>query len=80
MVYINKFQNLLVYDHHNVLYLYGLIDAYIEILENRGFMKTNEILFPVPHFHIYHEENDPIENEIITNYKWKYFQLVNGDV
>jgi hypothetical protein len=71
--------DLIVYDHHNVLYAYGDIEQYIEILEHKNFQKVNEILFPCPHTHNYNRENDITENEIISSNKWMYFPLEKSD-
>jgi len=65
---------LLVYDHHNVIYAYGNLEKYINILKKRGF-KKGEIIFPNPHMHKYNSENDKFEREIMKEIEWKYFPL-----
>ena len=71
--------DLIVYDHHNVLYAYGPVKTYSDILDQNSFKKTDTILFPVPHTHQYNRENDEEENDMIHNNEWRYFELEAGD-
>jgi hypothetical protein len=68
-------QNFVVYDHHNVLYVYGDIETKIKILEDGGYKKVEKIVFEAPHTHFYNEENDCFENEIIKASEWIVFSL-----
>ena len=72
-------KDLVVYDQHNVLYVYGDIESKIKVLENNGYKKVDEINFSIPHIHCYNEENDYFENEIIKNNKWITFPLKERD-
>jgi hypothetical protein len=68
----------LVYDRHNLIFAYGDIDLYIEILEARGFRQA-EVIIPVPHSHHYNAGNDAVEDELIRFWEWRYFPLQDGD-
>ena len=69
---------LLVYDQHNVVYAYGNIDEYKNILnENNYIMKSFD--FPTPHSHYYHPENDIYEERILSALDWQYFPLEETD-
>ena len=59
-----------IYDNHNVLYVFGNLQEKIEILENSGYKKVEKIVIPKPCTFIYHSENAAIEQEIKTNNEW----------
>ena len=46
---------MIVYDHHNVLYLYNLERQAIAYLNANNY-KEERIVFPVPHSHVFHSE------------------------
>jgi hypothetical protein len=71
--------DLIVYDNHNVLYVYGDLTHYIEELSSSGFMQVNNIEFPCPHAHHYNKVFDGTEKEIIQSNKWKFFPLKEDD-
>ena len=66
----------IVYDNHNVLYVYGNIESKIKILENKMYKKVEKIRFMKPHTHHYNKENDHFENEIIHSNEWIVSSLV----
>lgn len=59
----------LVYDHHNVIYAYGPLDEFTEILKSNGFHQ-NGISFPAPHSHNYNPENDDAEERVVQHWAW----------
>lgn len=69
---------LLIYDHHDWIWAYGDLLAYIETLERRGF-REGHLNLPVPHSHFYHAEYDDAEEELIGYWDWVYFPLQPGD-
>ncbi len=69
---------LLVYDHHQWIWAYGDLAAYMQLLDSRGFME-GEVRAPVPHSHNYHSEFDAEEDEIFAFWDWKYFPLQPDD-
>ena len=69
----------LVYDHHNVVYAYGPIEAYRRVLEARGLKQVPEVRFPSPHVHRYHVENDEWEASIMTRWAWRKTPLQEND-
>lgn len=69
---------MIVYNHHNVLYLYNMESLSIDYLKTNNF-KEEKIVFPVPHSHIFHSEYDKHETDLITNYEWKWFPLQEQD-
>ena len=72
-------KDLIVYDHHNVLYAYENLESKIEILNSNGYKKVEKIKFSAPHCHCYNKENDIIENEIIKNNEWLITPLKEQD-
>ncbi len=65
---------LLVYDHHDVIYAYGPLDAYEQDLQRAGFT-AGSVSFPVPHTHHYLIEFDDTEQQILQHWPWKHFPL-----
>lgn len=69
---------LLVYDHHDVIFAYGPIGRFKELLSNRGFREAS-FWFPAPHSHGYLAENDSEEERIMAELPWQHFPLQPGD-
>ncbi len=67
----------LVYDQHNVLYLFGEIDRFADLLTSHGFTE-GEVVLPSPHTHHYHEKYDVLVEDLMTRYEWKRSPLVAG--
>lgn len=65
----------LVYDNHNVIYAYGVIEKFKTVLSKRG-LRESKVEFPVPHTHNYNPEFDLEEREIIAYWDWRKFPLV----
>jgi hypothetical protein len=67
----------IVYEEHNLIYAYGPLDCYTQILSERGFQQGN-IELPFPHTHRYHDEFDETERQIIQNHAWRRTPLLPG--
>jgi len=68
----------LVYDHHNVIFAYGPLEAYSEVVRRKGLIE-GAVNFPVPHTHRYNKEYDQDEQRIFLRWEWKRFPLENAD-
>jgi hypothetical protein len=66
----NNTKDTVIYDHHNILYVYGNLEEKGEILEKNGYKKVEKITIPKAHGHLFYSENDDIENELIKNNEW----------
>ena len=66
----NETKDTVIYDNHNVLYVFGNMEEKIEILENNGYKKVDKIVVPKPHSHFFYDENDDNELELIKNNEW----------
>jgi hypothetical protein len=71
--------DLLVYDRHNVIYGYGQIAAYQEVLNRRGFSQTDAVRFPVPHVHKYNAIFDSEQNALLRYWEWEKRPLREQD-
>lgn len=67
-------KQLLVYDHHNVIYIYDDIEKIKEYMKKVGF-EEEDVQFPVPHTHMYNVENDEFEIDIMDYWEWMKFPL-----
>lgn len=71
-------RQMLIYDNHNVIYVYDDISKIKDFLAKRNF-RESEVRFPYPHTHMYNPENDVFEKEILEYWDWRYFPLSEGD-
>jgi len=69
---------LLVYDKHNVIYVYDDIDKITNFLKKKNF-NDMKVKFPVPHTHMYNAENDMFEKEILEYFNWRVSPLQEND-
>ncbi len=69
----------IVYDKHNVVYAYGNLPAFEEVLSHRGMKKVDEIRFPLPHIHNYNSEFDEEERNLLHYWEWKQYPLRDSD-
>jgi hypothetical protein len=69
---------LLIYDQHNVLFAYGDLSRYEEILTSRGYSRR-EFWFPSPHSHSYEPTNDQQEEQLLRHFPWQRTPLQVGD-
>ena len=68
----------LVYDQHNVIYAYGPLQRFTEILKESGLQK-GDVTFPVPHRHNYNPENDDTEERLFQHWAWIGSPLLPSD-
>jgi len=68
----------LVYDQHNVIYAYGNLARYREIVEGRG-LTQSAVRFPSPHTHSFHDENNAAERELLRHWDWRQQPLYDRD-
>lgn len=59
----------IVYDRHNLIYLYGFSDEHVFIIEKKGLHKESFIT-PCHHVHRYNSEYDIFESQLINEYQW----------
>ncbi len=71
--------SLIVYDRHNVLYAYGPLAKFEEILRGNGFTENKEVRFPSPHTHHYHAVFDGQGTQLLTYWDWKVSPLRPSD-
>ena len=71
-------QATVVYDNHNVLYAYGPLPEYEQVLAERG-LRRGEVVFPVPHEHNYNSEFDSNEKQIMNCWHWVWSPLTEHD-
>ena len=69
---------MLVYDKHNVIYAYGELEKFKQILVAKGLMQ-GDVSFPVPHVHSYNPKFDAEEAKILSYAEWKKFPLAESD-
>ncbi|MHC4938667.1 MAG: hypothetical protein ACYTHK_06835 [Planctomycetota bacterium] len=71
---------LLVYDRHDVIYAYGPLDTYREVLAVEGLREVLTLDIPGPHAHHYnHECFAGTEDELFRRFDWQWFELQEGD-
>jgi hypothetical protein len=68
----------LVYDQHQVLYLYGRLEAYAEVLRRAG-MDEGPVEIPVEHRHESHDEFDATEHRLMGHFMWTWNPLEPDD-
>jgi hypothetical protein len=70
--------DLLVYDQHNVIFAYGNLDGFQQVLDDATF-RNKEFWFPCPHSHSFDPANANVEDELMAYFEWQYFELQPGD-
>jgi hypothetical protein len=68
--------DLIVLDNHNIFHYYGDVDGVDRLLSE---YKVAEIVIPNPHSHHYNGNLSDKENELLSEFEWKYFPLQPGD-
>lgn len=63
-----KTKQLMVYDRHNIIYVYDDINKMAKYLKSKGF-NENKISIPFPHVHFY-QDNDINETDILKHWEW----------
>jgi hypothetical protein len=64
----------IVYDQHNVLYAYGPVLDFEKVLLARG-LTPGDVAFPFPHLHRFHPDMDPMLNQLLQEYEWRWYPL-----
>jgi hypothetical protein len=68
----------LVYDRHDLIYAYGPLDWYVEILEaNR--LQAGNVEISGPHWHAYHQTFDKSESRLLSRMEWIHSPLRESD-
>ena len=68
-----------IWDRHDLVYAYGPIGRYVEVLEEGG-LREGWPSWPVPHVHHYRAEWDAAERQMLAAFDWDYSQLRPSDV
>jgi hypothetical protein len=58
----------IVYDRHNLIYLYGFADEQLGDIERKG-LEKKAFSIPFPHVHCYHAEYDIFETKLINDFE-----------
>jgi hypothetical protein len=70
---------MLIYDRHNVIYAYGPLDAFREVLAAEGLKEVPSVRFPSPHSHHYHQNLDSEEERLLKYWDWQHSPLKESD-
>jgi hypothetical protein len=70
---------MLIYDRHNVIYAYGPVDAFREVLATEGLKEVPSVRFPSPHSHHYHQSLDSEEERLLQYWNWHRSPLKESD-
>jgi len=70
---------LLVYDNHDVIYAYGPLAEFEDILRSNGLTQCEAVSFPAPHTHRYNVEFDQQARDIMKHWEWIRFPLQESD-
>ncbi len=68
----------IVYDRHNLIYIYGFTDEQINFIDRKG-LKREHVSIPYPHVHSYTSAHDNFESKIVNEYQWTRMPLQNED-
>ena len=71
--------NQLVYDRHNVIYAYGSLPEFENVLARRGLANAESVRFPSPHTHNYHAAFDQDEKGVLQHWDWRRSPLRESD-
>jgi hypothetical protein len=69
----------LVYDRHNVIYAYGPLLEFENVVSGRGLAKAEFVRFPSPHTHNYHAACDLDQQQVLHYWQWKRSPLHDSD-
>ena len=68
----------LVYDQHDVIFAYGDLEAYEDVLKKNDYT-CKDFWFPSPHAHGYDPANGDTEDVLLEFFDWQHFDLQPGD-
>ncbi len=69
-------QTKIVYDQHNVLYIYGRATHVESVLREAG-LSEGTVVFPSPHSHHYHAEHDHMLEDMLERYEWHWYPALS---
>jgi hypothetical protein len=69
----------LVYDRHNIIYAYGRLPEFEDVLSGRGLANVEFVRFPSPHTHNYHAAFDQDERDVLCHWDWSRSPLHESD-
>jgi hypothetical protein len=72
--------DLLVYEHHNLIYAYGELGRISVGLEALGLKEADSIHIPVPHTHKYNQEFDLDRKKILSYWEWLQSPIQDSDL
>jgi len=64
----------LVYDQHDLIFAYGDLDRYEQVLHAQGFVRR-KFWFPAPHIHQFLSENVGEEERLLKYFEWQVTPL-----
>ena len=68
----------IIYDHHNVIYAYGPLDAYVAVAAARG-LTEGPIVVPVDHRHQFDTRLNGVEETLIDEREWMVYPTEKSD-
>jgi len=77
-IYAPTAKQQIIYDRHEILYLYGDDGRILSMLLERGFSHARPQL-PAPHCHHYHHEFTSTHEELMESWDWYRKPLQPGD-
>lgn len=78
-IWIQSQSGLLVYDQHNVIYAYGPLGDFQNVVQSSGLAEVDQIRFPSPHVHKYHFQCDEDQARILREIGWIHSPLQPDD-
>ena len=69
----------IVWERHNLIYIYGQSNKYLELLKSNGFCAGNPNM-NFPHQHYYRSEFDAQAKAILSEYSWSFSSLKEADL
>ena len=67
-----------VYDRHDLLYAYGPLDRFVDVLQANG-LREGTVEIPATHWHGYHPEFDDAQSRMLSRFRWIHSPLHKGD-
>ena len=67
-----------VYDRHELLYAYGPLDRFADVLLANG-LNEGKVKIPAVHWHAHHPEFDAAETQVLSRFQWIHSPLREGD-
>ena len=70
--------DLIIYDQHNIIFAYGDIAGYRDVLNAENF-REGSFSIPCPHSHSYESSLMPYEDDLFAHFDWVWSELQDGD-